>query len=133
MITAVRILMVFLGCLHLAGGPHALLQVVAWGAMLANYSAESGIVRGTIDTFSGDRPCGLCKSIAAAKQDSPQTPDSLPAPRVINLKSLHEMLPPRVVALKSCMGADAPAIRHVPPVVRRGNDREAPPLPPPLV
>lgn len=32
--------------------------------MLANYSLENGVAQGVVDTFSGERPCGMCLKIA---------------------------------------------------------------------
>jgi len=42
------------------------------------------------------------------------------------------MIPPRTVAMAAIHGTDAPWLRHVPPGIRSGHGREAPPLPPPL-
>ena len=57
-------LMVLLGCVHMTCGPQGALQAVAWVSMLASYSLENGVARGVVDTFSGDRPCGMCLKIA---------------------------------------------------------------------
>jgi hypothetical protein len=129
---AFRILMVGLGCLHLAGGPYATLQGVAWATMLAKYSVENGVVQGAIDTFSGDRPCELCKSIADAKSPEPDSPDPLPSPRFTQLKMLQDMVPPRIVTAHVIRGTDLPSPGFVAPAGFHGNGREAPPVPPPL-
>ncbi len=42
-----------------------MLQTVAWGRMLANYTAERGFVQGVEDTFDGDHPCPMCVKIWA--------------------------------------------------------------------
>ncbi|MBK1829006.1 hypothetical protein JIN81_18365, partial [Haloferula rosea] len=35
---------VALGCMHLLGGPIAILQTVAWASMLVSYSVEDGLL-----------------------------------------------------------------------------------------
>jgi len=50
--------------------------------MLVTYSAKDGIVTGVKDTFSGDRPCALCRSIESAKIQTPaesESPVNLPS------------------------------------------------------
>lgn len=66
-----RHLVVALGCLHLVGGPVAVLQVVAWAGMLARYTAEDGLVQGVTDTFSGERPCSLCLKVRDMEREAP--------------------------------------------------------------
>lgn len=129
---AFQILMVCLGCLHLAGGPYAMLQGVAWATMLASYSVENGVVQGAIDTFSGERPCHLCKSIADAKDPGPDSPKPFPSPRFTQLKMLQDMVPPRIVSAGVIRGTDLPLVGFVAPIGLHGNGREAPPVPPPL-
>ncbi|MFU8893718.1 MAG: hypothetical protein ACNA8L_08830 [Luteolibacter sp.] len=124
--------MVCLGCLHLAGGPYAMLQGVAWATMLASYSAENGLVQGAIDTFSGERPCQLCKSIADTKAPGTDSTEPLPSPRFTQLKMLQDMVPPRVVSAGVIRGTDLPSVGFVAPIDVHGNGREAPPVPPPL-
>lgn len=123
--------MVCLGCLHLAGGPVAMLQTVAWVTMLASYSAENGLVRGAHDTFSGDRPCGLCKTLAAVKQPDPDVPDPLPGSGFTQLKMFQDMVPPRVIGAAVIRGVGLPSPGFVGPLSFLGNEREAPPIPPP--
>ncbi len=62
--TAMKHLMVLLGCVHMTCGPQGALQAVAWVSMLANYSLENGVAQGVVDTFSGERPCAMCLMIA---------------------------------------------------------------------
>jgi len=130
---AFHILMACLGCLHLAGGPLAMLQGIAWTTMLASYSAENGIIQGASDTFGGERPCQLCKTIAAAKESEPDVPEPFPASRFPQLKMLQDMVPPRMVVLLDERGFDVVLASYLPPMEASGNDREAPPVPPPLV
>lgn len=71
-----RHLLVALGCLHLLGGPVAILQVIAWAGMLVTYTAEDGLAQGVTDTFSGERPCPLCLTVREMEreQDAPALP-----------------------------------------------------------
>ena len=72
-----RIILVLSGCLHLCGGHYGVMQMFAWGKMIVDYSSEKGVVAGISETFDGQHPCELCKSIAKAKSDDtklPQTP-----------------------------------------------------------
>ena len=62
------------------GAHWALLQSAAWVGMAVAYTVDRGsLVEGLTDTFSGERPCPLCKAVKngqAAEQDS----DKAPAP-----------------------------------------------------
>ena len=69
-----QLLMVIFGCLHLTGGPHALVQSYAWISMIIQYSKNDGIAKGVKDTFSGERPCHLCKKIDSIKKDESKQP-----------------------------------------------------------
>ena len=57
--------------MHLLGGPIAILQTVAWASMLVSYSVEDGLLQGVTDTFSGERPCGLCLQVREMEHDDP--------------------------------------------------------------
>ncbi|MGB0334883.1 MAG: hypothetical protein ACPGGN_05985 [Opitutales bacterium] len=62
-------------------GPLALLQLGAWGWMLASYSQESSFQQAFVETFGDERPCELCLVIDAVEEterDLPvqQTPDN---------------------------------------------------------
>lgn len=58
----------------LLAGPLALLQIGAWAWMLASYSQEGSIQTAVHDTFSGERPCGLCKIISEVENKEQETP-----------------------------------------------------------
>ena len=49
--------------LWLLVGPLALLQLGAWAWMLSHYSQESTFEQAVQETFSGKRPCEMCKLI----------------------------------------------------------------------
>lgn len=51
------------------------LQVVAWVNMLQTYTAQQGVIQGTLMTFDAQHPCAMCKKIAASKDnDQKETP-----------------------------------------------------------
>ena len=63
-------------CALMACGPKSLLQGVAWSSMLISYSLEDGLEQGFADTFSGERPCDMCRFISADDQQ----PDNAASP-----------------------------------------------------
>jgi len=52
----------------LLAGPLALLQLGAWGWMLASYSQESSFEQAIIETFGDERPCDICLVIDAVEE-----------------------------------------------------------------
>ena len=62
-------------CLWLLTGPLLLLQLGAWGLMLASYSQQSSLEQAIIETFGGDRPCEICKFIQATDTESKPAPE----------------------------------------------------------
>lgn len=49
-------------------GPLALLQLGAWGWMLASYSQESSLQQAIVETFGDERPCDVCLVIDAVEE-----------------------------------------------------------------
>lgn len=75
--------------LWLAVGPMALLQLGAWAWMLTSYSQESNIEQAFKETFSGERPCEMCRVIESV-QEADESSDS--DPFTSETKSLKLML-----------------------------------------
>jgi hypothetical protein len=125
-----QLLLVSLGCLHLAGGPYSLVQVYAWAGMLVSYSQDEGLLQAAKDTFSGEKPCELCHKIAAAKESDP-TGDKEPLAPLGSGKLLQEMIASEVVAARPPRATDfvAEGFAGVIPPLERGS--AAPPTPPP--
>lgn len=73
----VGITMMFLAMFSIAGGHWAVLQTVAWAQMLRDYSQESGFATAVTQTFSGERPCTMCKSIEKNRQQEEKAPPLL--------------------------------------------------------
>lgn len=61
----------------ICGGHWAVLQTVAWTQMLRDYSKDSGIVVAIQQTFSGERPCTMCKTITNERQKENQLPAAI--------------------------------------------------------
>ena len=62
-----HVLMV-IAILTASGGHWAVLQTIAWGGMLVEYSQQGGITKAVGETFDGKHPCALCCSIQKGKQ-----------------------------------------------------------------
>ena len=54
-------------CSLVAVGPFNVIQTIAWGNMLHDYSTERNFSEAAEMTFSGDYPCEMCRRIAEAK------------------------------------------------------------------
>lgn len=63
-------LLALLAALQIVGGHWMALQVVAWATMVVEYSEQEGsVLAGLEDTFSGAKPCRLCKVSQAGQAD----------------------------------------------------------------
>lgn len=123
----------FLGCLHLVGGPYSLLQGYAWANMLVSYSQTDGLVQAAKDTFSGEKPCDLCCKISAARDaesGKPADPVKPPAPPAAG-KLLHEMLPVRIVSIDPPSPTDLLPLAFPGVNLSAGFPKATPPVPPP--
>ncbi len=124
-----QLLLVFLGCLHLAGGPYSLLQGYAWIGMLVSYSQQDGLAQAAKDTFSGEKPCKLCCKIAEGREKEPESKAPL-APQFSG-KIVHEMLLPKVTILHPPAAIDLPAVVFAGIDFPSGFPKASPPVPPP--
>ena len=80
-------------CLYLGGSHLAVLQAIAWTGMFVTYSAEDGLSAGLKDTFSGKKPCPMCKAIKSAQKAESDETKSAPGPGANTLEKLaKEML-----------------------------------------
>jgi hypothetical protein len=61
------LLVVFVAFVFSCGGQWPLLQVVAWGNMIREYSQMVPLSQAVEMTFSGKYPCALCQAIAEKK------------------------------------------------------------------
>lgn len=56
------------------GGHLALLQTIAWGNMLADYSNEGSFSEAVDKTFDGENPCHLCNVVKKSKSEENKKP-----------------------------------------------------------
>ncbi len=98
--TLLQRLFLLLGCLHLIGGPHSIVQIYAWANMLVSYSQETGFTQAARDTFSGEKPCTLCNKIAAVKADESRHSPEKPPLAPLAQKLFHDLFPTVVATLK---------------------------------
>jgi hypothetical protein len=56
------------------GGHLALLQTVAWGNMLVQFSNQGSFSEAVDKTFDGDHPCHLCKVVKKSKSEEEKKP-----------------------------------------------------------
>lgn len=79
-----------------ASGSHwAMLQSVAWAAMLAENARTDSFQTALVKTFDGRHPCALCRQIAQGRQSEKKTDPQL------NLKKLEFFNQPVVVIINS--------------------------------
>ncbi|MFT6864958.1 MAG: hypothetical protein ACJAVK_003530 [Akkermansiaceae bacterium] len=64
--------------LIVAIGPLNVLQLVAWGNMIHDYSSERAISEAANMTFSGEYPCEMCLRLAEAKSHAIDQQKPLP-------------------------------------------------------
>ncbi|WP_411826127.1 hypothetical protein [Luteolibacter sp. AS25] len=122
-----KYLFLIFGCLHLTGGPYALVQSYAWATMLVEYSQESSLAEAAVDTFSGEKPCSLCIRIEASKQD-----DSKQDPVLPTLEKLSkELLPISLASLKEPVSQEALFASFSAPAELLVSYQSGPPSPPP--
>ncbi len=63
--------------LDVTGGQWTVLQTIAWGRMIVDYSRQTSLKQAVQQTFDGQHPCKMCKGIEKAresekKQEAPQ-------------------------------------------------------------
>lgn len=83
------------------GGHLALLQTVAWGNMLVEFSSTNSFSEAVDKTFDGEHPCHLCKVVKKSKSESEKKPllkaemkweVTLPAPVMVPLPHSTELV-----------------------------------------
>jgi hypothetical protein len=124
-----RIILVIAGCIHLSGGHHGVLQAIAWGKMIVDYSSEKGLKDGIRETFDGKHPCDLCRSIAANREES-DSPLRQSPQDVAGLK-LKDVLPCRILELRKPRSTDLADVSFSEPDPGLHRFRPAPDMPPP--
>lgn len=113
-----------------AGGGHwMVLQTIAWGKMLVDYSKNASLATAISDTFDGEHPCPMCKKIATGKQqekrENQNAPDSGKSVKAPDL--LCSACPGRAPPPRSAFFAFTPFTPRC-----ASQIDEPPPTPPPL-
>lgn len=52
----------------------ALLQTIAWGNMLVDFSSKGSFSEAVDKTFDGEHPCPLCKAVRKSKSEEDKKP-----------------------------------------------------------
>jgi hypothetical protein len=66
-------------CFALLLGNAACLQVVAWVGMVATRTVEQGLPAAVESTFSGKRPCQMCRVVVALERQGDAARDPSPS------------------------------------------------------
>jgi hypothetical protein len=127
----VKFLFAFAACLYLSGSHLAFLQLVAWSGMLVSYSAETGFADGLRDTFSGEKPCSMCKAISAVRNHEDSREKKVPAIPSGMQKLWTEMLASAEGFQVRCVPLERLEIGLAPPGGVIGSAKDRPPVPPP--
>ncbi len=126
-----RYLFLVFGCLHLVGGPYSLVQLYAWGNMLVTYSQETSFQQAAEDTFSGEKPCHLCKKISAAKSDESKSGDGKQPLAPANAKLFQDLFPPTIATLSDPFSTPFPCPAFPAVAEMISPPANGPPSPPP--
>jgi hypothetical protein len=126
-----QLLIAFLGCLHLCGGPAGLLQGIAWVKMSVEYSAQDGVVVGLKKTFDGEHPCAMCRVVAQAKQaEQNSTPVQAPSSDK-DLKVAKDLSPMDTIEWPTVLRPEILLASLRPVMMTDAQSGRRPPVPPP--
>lgn len=126
-----QILLAFLGCLHLCGGPLGLMQGIAWVGMSISYVSTDGVTEGLKKTFDGEHPCALCCAISEAKRDQQKQEPKNPAPNGKEQKFAKDWPILHEIVIYSFWGEDACFSLYPAQIDPVGIGAQTPPVPPP--
>ena len=121
-----------LALFSIAGGHWAVLQSVAWAAMLHDYTGRTGSIAVAVEqTFDGQHPCELCQQIQVAKarehREAPAAPvkkDDAQVKALLADAVLRPFVPmAEEVFFPPAVSADGPSRTEQPPTPppRRGT------------
>lgn len=105
--------------IQMTGGHWMLLQTIAWGRMIVDYSHSSSISTALKETFDGEHPCEMCKGIQKAKQTEKKQEAQQVTVKYDFLFEHRDILivPPAPPALRGSLKG-AQALRTEPPSLR---------------
>jgi hypothetical protein len=103
-----------IGTLVVSLGSHlALLQTVAWGAMLVGFSRTESFEEAAKKTFDGKHPCPLCKVVKQSKSREERKP-------LVKSEMKLDVVLPLPVLLKEPRGV--PVVTLPPVYLERGSE-----------
>lgn len=103
------------------GGHWLVLQSIAWGGMLVDYSRSAGLTVAVGRTFDGQHPCGMCASISKTRQTEKKQE------ALVVMKKLDVFHQPSAALILPVTGGWQQAVVDCAPVVRS----HPPSVPPP--
>jgi hypothetical protein len=111
-----RAVVVLALCLSI-GAHWVVLQSVAWGRMVVQYSQRVPLAEAVAQTFDGNHPCNLCKDISAARHSGKKsdTQSATAKPDLICATRRIVLLPRYVDFLFARLKMDASLRPHSPP------------------
>lgn len=99
--------------------------------MLVDYSNKDGLAQGLKDTFSGEKPCPLCKKIESVKQTEKEDKAPLTPASQLSSKMLREMIPVADIVISQPKANLLPLVAFADAALVAGIGPDAPPIPPP--
>ena len=130
---ALHSLLCLVTLLHLCGGHLVVAQVIAWGKMLKDYSAEKGWFAGVKETFDGDHPCAMCCQVRQMQQQDERTnSDQAPMQKADKVcKWITLGVAVRIPATALCPGISGAMPHDVAEISAQWQQQ--PPVPPPRI
>lgn len=103
------------------GGPWTILQAIAWGKMVVDYSRQSSVTEAVSKTFDGNHPCSLCKKISKVRdQERKSTTVIFQVKKekpFISVKNIELSLPEeRKIPLVNLLVSSYPVLRFQPAI-----------------
>jgi len=99
--------------------------------MLISYTQESSLSEAVTDTFSGEKPCCLCKKLATVKaSESGKEKKNQPLLSASN-KLFQDLYPPTIPTLRDPLSNPFPPTRFAPVAGCVSTLASGPPSPPP--
>ncbi len=108
-----------IAALAVGSGAHwVVLQGVAWGTMLVEYSRGASLTEAVTKTFDGQHPCKLCLTIEGAEKQQQQEQAAQPVPDIKGVLTpvLDVMSPAFVIVVWPSSVESAAPLSHSPPV-----------------
>lgn len=99
--------------------------------MIVSYSQEGSLGEAVSDTFSGKKPCALCKKIQQIERSDTSDKNGNEPLAQVNTKLFHDLIPVALVALKDRVPAPFPCPVFVSPGDPFSLLLSGPPAPPP--